>query len=547
MVTNPVLRGFHPDPSMIQVDGVYYIATSTFEYYPGVDIARSTDLAHWEALPSPLAETRLLDMRGDAASGGIWAPCLSYAGGLFWLIYTNMQTMSSNGVPWKDQPNYLTTAPDITGPWSDPVFLNASGFDPSLFHDDDGRHWLVNMEYDHRKTGAGHFAGVLLQEYSPGEKRLIGAVQRIFGNSQIEKTEGPHLLKRQGWYYLTLAEGGTGWSHAASVARSRHIQGPYELHPENPLLTSVGWPQAPLEKAGHCSIADSPDGKRSYMAFLCTRSLPGTHSAILGRETAIAEIEWRNDWPYIRYGGGSSDEKPLASPYGNTLPNYPPASFDPPVGVPLGEGADEWLTTDFSRNFLTPEWKTLRSPALVEQYDFSSRPGFLRLQGRQSPASLFNQTILLRRQTAFSFEAETVVEFEPKAYQEAAGLVWRYSERNQYLLLISWDETRGKSLSVQSFIGERYECSGLAALPDAASRPGAAGIYLGLTVREREGFFRYSLDGKSWSILRPPLDATALTSGGGFTGAFTGIFCMDVASYQAAADFKWFKYRNLNS
>jgi len=190
-VHNPVLPGFHADPSILRVGDWYYIANSTFEWFPGVEIHRSKDLASWERLPSPLTRKSLLNMEGAGASSGIWAPGLSWSDGLFWLIYTNIRSWDSG--PWKDAPNYLVTAPSIEGPWSEPVFLNCSGFDPSLFHDDDGKKWLVNMEWDYRATGSGQFSGILLQEYSPAEKRLIGPARKIFRGSDIGMVEGPHL------------------------------------------------------------------------------------------------------------------------------------------------------------------------------------------------------------------------------------------------------------------------------------------------------------------------------------------------------------------
>src|SRR5574344_2617896 len=150
-IRNPILPGFHPDPSICMANGEYYIANSTFEWYPGVELSRSKDLIHWESVPSPLSEKRLLDMNGERFSCGIWAPCLSYADGKFWLIYTNVRNWNFGTM--KDVPNFLTTAPSIEGPWSDPVFMDASGFDASLFHDDNGRHWFINMEWDYRKTG----------------------------------------------------------------------------------------------------------------------------------------------------------------------------------------------------------------------------------------------------------------------------------------------------------------------------------------------------------------------------------------------------------
>jgi xylan 1,4-beta-xylosidase len=542
LVSNPVLPGFHPDPSLVCAGDTYYLANSTFEWYPGVELHRSKDLANWEPLPSPLSEKRLLDMTGNAASCGIWAPCLSYDNGLFYLIYTNVRSWASG--PWKDTPNFLTTAPSIEGPWSTPVFLNCSGFDPSLFHDDDGKKWLVNMEWDYRKKDHP-FSGILLQEYSPIEKRLVGGVRKIFTGTALKLTEGPHLYKRNGWYYLMAAEGGTQYGHAATVARSRAIGGPYEVHPANPLLTSYNWPDHPLQKAGHASWCETPDPdkKRTYLAFLCGRPLPGTRNCVLGRETGIAELEWRNDWPYLKYAPETrrTDEEL----WGASAPNYPPLAFEPPVSLAAPpEPHSKAKRYVFSGGSLDPDFKTLRVPADPAVYSLTARPGFLRLKGGDSPVSRFQQTLLARRQQDFSFSAETYMEFAPKSFQELAGLCWRYDEDNQYLLALSHDEEKGRVLSVQTMIGGVYSRTEDTAVNSGISDSGG-GIWLGLTVRERTGYFRYSLDGKTWVTLRPALDAAVLSDEyfhEGFTGAFIGVFCVDTARYAASADFMYLTY-----
>ena len=151
MIRNPILPGFNPDPSICRVGDDYYIATSTFEWYPGVQIHHSRDLVNWRLVTRPLDRAAQLDMRGNPDSGGVWAPCLSHADGRFWLVYTDVKRLDGN---FKDAHNYIVTAPAIEGPWSDPTYVNSSGFDPSLFHDDDGRKWFVNMVWDHRMDGA---------------------------------------------------------------------------------------------------------------------------------------------------------------------------------------------------------------------------------------------------------------------------------------------------------------------------------------------------------------------------------------------------------
>ncbi|MCK5747068.1 MAG: family 43 glycosylhydrolase, partial [Oricola sp.] len=178
MIRNPILPGFNPDPSICRVGEDYYIATSTFEWYPGVQIHHSRDLVNWTLVARPLARKALLDMRGNPDSCGIWAPCLSHAEGRFWLVYTDVKRYDGN---FKDAPNYITTCETIDGDWSDPVYVNSSGFDPSLFHDDDGRKYFMNMQWNYRGEGTGgnprhaSFDGILLQEWSP-EKGLFGPV-----------------------------------------------------------------------------------------------------------------------------------------------------------------------------------------------------------------------------------------------------------------------------------------------------------------------------------------------------------------------------------
>ena len=202
MIQNPVLSGFHPDPSILRVEDDYYIATSTFEWFPGVQINHSKDLVHWDLLGYPLTRVSQLNMIGEEDSCGVWAPCLSYDKGRFYLIYTDVKSFIGS---FKDTHNYLVTAEDIHGPWSEPIYLNSSGFDPSLFHDRDGRKYLVNMVMDHRSYSASKFAGIVLQEYSEEERKLVGPKKVIFKGSQLGVTEGPHLYWKDGYYYLMTA------------------------------------------------------------------------------------------------------------------------------------------------------------------------------------------------------------------------------------------------------------------------------------------------------------------------------------------------------
>ncbi|RAM55542.1 beta-xylosidase [Bacillus subtilis] len=267
-ITNPVLKGFNPDPSICRAGEDYYIAVSTFEWFPGVQIHHSKDLVNWHLVAHPLQRVSQLDMKGNPNSGGVWAPCLSYSDGKFWLIYTDVKVVDG---AWKDCHNYLVTCETINGDWSEPITLNSSGFDASLFHDKDGKKYLLNMLWDHR-IDRHSFGGIVIQEYSDKEQKLIGKPKVIFEGTDRKLTEAPHLYHIGNYYYLLTAEGGTRYEHAATIARSANIEGPYEVHPDNPILTSWHDPGNPLQKCGHASIVQTHTDEW-YLAHLTGRPI----------------------------------------------------------------------------------------------------------------------------------------------------------------------------------------------------------------------------------------------------------------------------------
>ncbi|HZG84554.1 glycoside hydrolase family 43 protein [Paenibacillus sp.] len=531
-IVNPILRGFNPDPSILRVGDDYYIATSTFEWFPGVQIHHSRDLCNWRLLTHPLTRKSQLDMIGNPSSGGIWAPCLSYSDGMFYLVYTDVK---SHLGPFKDTHNYLVTAADILGPWSEPVYLNSSGFDPSLFHDDDGRKWLLNMVWDHRK-GRNRFGGILIQEYDPGKQKLIGPIHNIFRGTSLGLTEGPHLYKRGGYYYLLTAEGGTRWNHAVTMARSRTLLGPYEVDPMNPILTSKDNADLPLQRAGHADLVETPNGEW-YMVHLCGRPLTSSRMCNLGRETAIQKVEWTPEG-WLRLAGGGNE--PRTEVDGPTLPEHP---FDEPVH---GTGVDH-----FDEQSLGIHWNTLREPADETWLSLRERPGFLRLRGRESFSSMHGQSLVARRQQSFVAEAETVVEFEPETYQQMAGLVYYYNAKNWYYLRVSRDESLGKSLTLMVSDQGQYD----EPLEREVSVEGWQRVYLKLTLEHERAQFLYSADGHAWTAIGPILDAGRMSDenaeakrGGflldqGFTGAFVGVCVQDLSGARIPADFDYFAYR----
>jgi xylan 1,4-beta-xylosidase len=522
-IKNPILRGFNPDPSILRVGTDYYIATSTFEWFPGVQIHHSKDLVNWRMIKRPLERVSQLDMLGNPDSGGVWAPCLSYCDGVFHLIYSNVRKWK--GDPYKIVDNYLVTAPSIEGPWSEPVYLNSSGFDPSLFHDEDGRKWLVSMEWDHRNDAAERmrFTGILLQEYSPSEKKLVGPVTKIFEGTDIGLVEGPHLYRLKGYYYLLTAEGGTEYTHAVSMARSRSIDGPYDIHPENPLVTSVSNPELALQKAGHGSLVETQNGEW-YLAHLCGRPIDGKH-CILGRETALQKCVWRDDdWIYLASG-----------------------TSDPEVNVPAPEGLDPEPTSTqawngfFSTDQLDINFQSLRRPVSEDWLSLSERPGWLRLKGDEPTVSCFRQSLIARRVQAFHTETSTELDFQPESFKQMAGLIAYYDTENHYYLRVSHDEKTGRGLNII----RTAAAAGGEILEEDIPLPDEGTVHLKVSIQTTDVRFAYSIDGESWNEIGPVLESAVLSDDFnhlGFTGAFVGLCAQDQVTKGHPADFKYFKY-----
>lgn len=515
MIQNPVLTGFHPDPSMICVDETFYVANSTFEYFPGVRISASKDLANWECVSTPLSETRFLNMAGNVISGGIWAPCLSYCDGIFYLVYTDVKTWKAD--PFKDAHNYITTATSIEGPWTEPVYMNSIGFDTSLFHDDDGRKYFINAEWDYRKKGSALFSGILVTEVDPITLQPLGEPKKVFTGTDRGLVEGPHIYKKDGWYYLLTAEGGTFYEHAATICRSRNIYGPYELHPAKHLCSAYGHPEHPIQKTGHTSLCQGPDG-RWFLAFLCGRPVDG-ENCILGRETGINEIIWKNDWPYLK------NETLLVDEY-----------FE---GYGEKEEKKEVSYTFGSREFYL-NFNTLRIPAKHQ----IGPDNTLRLYGDESPYSNQSQSVFVRRQTDFDFEATTCMTLPFHRFQQFAGLVYRYDETHQYLLKMSWNEDiRKQTLAIMEVK------DGIFASPlDGREIPvDSDTVWLRVTGHGAVAKFSYSQNGTDFADIDYTIDTTIMSDDHcyGFTGCFVGMAAYDLYDKTAYADFTSFTYKPL--
>lgn len=514
-VQNPILTGFNPDPAICKVEDTYYIATSTFETFPGINIHASKDLVNWKLVAHPLSSKRILDMTNNVASSGVWAPDLTYKDGKFYIVFSNVETWSRG--PFKDCFNYIISAESIYGPWSDPYFVNASGFDASLFHDEDGKSYFVNMEWDYRGVrGNPCFTGILVQEIDLVQKKLIGKVHKVFKGTERGFVEGPHIYKRNEYYYLLCAEGGTGFNHAESVSRSKHIFGPYEIHPDGLILSSKDT-DAYLQRAGHASLVDG--GKDGwYLAHLCGRPLEGR--CILGRETAIQNIIWKEDWPYLAHG--------------SMIPrDYYEVNTEVEV---IDDNAE--IHYDFTSKRFDLDFQTLRID--MNPYAKKTKDSLV-LIGKQSFDSTYLQNTWQRRQQHFCCEFGCTLSYEPEYFGQMAGLIYRYQEGDLYLLYSSYDEKYGKVLKLiaqHEYATEYYE---------SVLVPYQGTVDMKLVVNYKEAQYYYAVEGGTYLPIGPVLDATLLSDQyvkhGGFTGAFFGLFTADSLYANKEATFSKVYYK----
>lgn len=537
-IKNPILSGFNPDPSIVRVDDTYYIATSTFEWWPGVQIHMSKDLVNWKLITHPLNEKRLLDMTGNLDSGGIWAPDLSYYKGKFYLVYTDVKVTDGS---YKDCINYLITAEDIMGIWSDPIVLNTAGFDASLFHDDDGKKYLVNQYWDPRSY-RHPFYGIMCTEYSEEKKELVGEPWLIYKGTDDKFTEGPHIYKLNGYYYIFVAQGGTEYAHQERVARAKSLHDEFETQPGEPFLTTLDAPYHPIQKVGHGSMVQTENGEW-YFTHLMGRPLHHSSESVLdprgwcplGRETGIQKMEWdEKGWPHIMGGRHGMVE------------------VEPPCGVKEQKWESTWpQKDDFDSEELNINFQSLRIPLGEDVMSLKDRPGHLRLYGHFSLASTFTQAHIARRWQSFQFDAEVKMDYRPKTIQQFAGLTCYFNTQNWSCVQITWNERYGRVIDVVSTdLGKTFSVYEEAPVPVPET---AEYVYLKAEIRGISYQYLYSFDGSNWNRVPYVFDSAKLSQeyikavyDAAFTGAFVGMMSVDGLGTKLPADFDYFIYKELD-
>ncbi|MCF3652359.1 glycoside hydrolase family 43 protein [Synoicihabitans lomoniglobus] len=504
---NPILAGYYPDPSICRVGDDYYLINSSFSHFPGIPIFHSTDLVNWTQLGHAIDRPDQLPYDGLGLSRGIFAPAISYHDGLFYIVCT---FIDAGG-------NFVITAEDPAGPWSDPVWLNFDGIDPSIFFDDStGRAWLVNngAPPDNEPLYDGHRA-IWVQEWDIVNRQLVGP-RKIIINGGVDLTaqpvwiEGPHIYKRGDWYYLNCAEGGTSVNHSQVIFRSRQPDGPYTPFTEHPTLSQRDLPadrDHPVTCTGHADFTIGPDGNWWTVFLGCTPYSEGHYNT--GRQTFLLPVTWENDWPIILEPG-------LAVPFVGQSPNGVTQRED--AALPL-TGNFTW-TDDFDGEELNPAWIFMRAPQTTW---WSVNEGALHLTPRADALrGKHNPTFVGRRLQHNRFATETTLQL-PAASNVRTGLSAYHNETRQYNFGVYRTES-GYKIYVEAQRGPADAAQ--FTLASLAAPPGTA-ITLRLTGEDTRYIFDYSTDhGASWTQVGGTFDARNLSvdTSYDFIGVLIGLF-----------------------
>lgn len=489
VVRNPILPGCYPDPSICRVGDTYYLVTSTFEYLPGLPVFRSTDLAHWEQIGHVVDRPGMLDYSGLASSSGLYAPTLRHHDGLFWLVCTLVdQADDARGG------NFLMTAEDPAGPWSDPVWLGEAGIDPSIFFDDDGRAWVHGTRLAPEPEWF-HQTEVWVRELDVERRALVGPEHVIWTGAVRGAVwaEAPHLYKVDGSYYLVAAEGGTEFHHAVSVARADRVTGPYEGCRANPVLTHRDLGRgAEIVAVGHADLVQATDG--SWWAVLLAMRPYGGYHVNLGRETFLVPVEWQEGWPVFAPGLGRVVEQVEVAG----------ATAREETGVPSGPV----LPGDL-------RWTSVR--ALPHQVARPQGEGWVLPVRPATLADLEPASFLGLRQQHRDVDVRAVIRPDPGAGEEA-GLAVRQSEKHHVLLHLTGG-TEPSAVAVRVEDGVRTE------LGRTALEPTRGPVVLMVSARGQD----YGLVVEQAG--RPPV-TVAVADGrwldsvttGGFLGLWIGVY-----------------------
>jgi beta-xylosidase len=509
---NPILAGFYPDPSITRAGDAYYLVTSSFVYYPGVPIFRSTDLVHWMQIGSVLDRPSLLHVDSAGISRGIFAPVIRYHDGTFYMITT---LVDRGG-------NFIVTTNDPAKEWSDPIWLREiDGIDPSLFFDDDGKAYITNNGPPIGKPLYEGHRAIWIQEYDAASKKMVGPRSVIVnGGVDLSKKpiwiEAPHILKVKGQYYLICAEGGTADQHSEVVFRASSPLGPYTPYSGNPILTQRHLNPSrpfPVTSTGHADFVETPNGEW-WAVFLGTRPYQDD-SYNIGRETFLLPVKWVDGWPVILTGQETV-------PYALKRPSLPASTS----AIPFG-GGNFAVRDEFSEVELPTYWTFMRT-VREQWFDLTSNPGWLSIRARGDDISGPGQPSFIgRRQQHLAASASTAMRFEPQRPGDKAGLVAFQNEAHHYFIGVArtGDTT---VVRVELSDGDRVRDSVLASVPIRVGRD--ATVFLKIDARGARYDFSYATHEGQWIPLVRDADGTILSTkhAGGFVGTMLGMYAYAV-------------------
>lgn len=507
--SNPVQRGFFPDPSVIRVGEDYYMVNSTFQYFPAIPISHSKDLVHWRIIGHAIADNDYLDLSNIPDSHGIWAPDISYHNGKFYIFATlrlNGDGKRNNNV-LRRQLMMVSDKPE--GPYERPVCLEVDDIDPSHFIDDDGSHYMVIA------------AGAKLVKLSDDCTKVLEKPVVAWPGTGERCPEGPHIMKKDGYYYAIVAEGGTGYGHGINVARSKNLYGPYESSPYNPIMRQKD-PTAKIQRAGHGKLVQTQNGDW-WMAYLCGRPNEGNYTTV-GRESALDPVRWTEDgWFVVNEGNGPSTTQ--------QAPDLDECIFE------------RNTFDDFNQHKLALDWEFVRNPD-NSAWSLTERKGYLRLW--TTDGQLFERrakNTVLRREQELSYTASTKLEFEPTKDGEQAGLTCYYSTATYARWSVCCEGGKKLQLVINRNNGEEV----ISTVDDIKKGT----IYLKVVVEKLTRTFYYSYDGEAW-ILGGKLENCIYLCDEGVpedrkrhTGTLVGMYANNGGcGSRIAADFDWFKYED---
>ena len=472
---NPIIPGFHPDPSIIRVNDDYYIVHSSFQYFPGVPIYHSKDLINWEHIGNVLDRESQLPLQKATSWRGIYAPTIRYNEGTFYMITTNID----NGG------NFFVKTKDPKGPWSEPIWLKQQGIDPSLYFEDGKAYMVSNPDMM-----------ITLSEINPETGEQLTPSKGIWAGCGGRWPEAPHIYKKDGYYYLLISEGGTELAHHLTIARSKDIYGPYEPNPNNPILTNCSrkGQYSQVQGTGHGDFVQAKDGSW-WVVFLAYRNYGGGLYHHLGRETFMAPVEWKEgEWPIVN--GGNIIEPVM--PVQNVPKKLPKVK------------RDSKIVKD------SPEWIFIQNP-VEKNYKFEN--GNLTLTGSNSLLSNDKPTFVGRRQEAPSFELETEINIKTLSEGCTAGLSVYQIHDGHFDIGVRKKEGKFEILfafNIKSLVGER---------PVYIERS-IEKVKLRVRSDEKKYFFEYSInDGKNYEKLdEQEVSLLSTEAVGGFTGVVLGMY-----------------------